>query len=75
MTTSVPGASRQIFPTAGRTTWPSSATRSRRAYDYRDLFTGQPIFRARTESMGAISAEEAIALSATGPILRSTGVH
>jgi len=42
--------------------------------DYDELLTGQPIFRERMEGVGAISAEEAIALSATGPILRSTGV-
>lgn len=42
--------------------------------DYDELLTGQPIFRERVEGVGAISAAEAIALSATGPILRSTGV-
>jgi NADH-quinone oxidoreductase subunit D len=47
---------------------------SSRLGDYDALFTGQPIFRERTAGVGAITAEEAIALSATGPILRSTGV-
>jgi NADH-quinone oxidoreductase subunit D len=41
---------------------------------YDELITGQPIFRERVEGVGAISAAEALALSATGPILRSTGV-
>ncbi len=45
-----------------------------RLADYDDLLTGQPIFRERMEGVGALSAEEALALSATGPILRSTGV-
>ena len=45
-----------------------------RTYDYDELITGQPIFRERTEAVGNISAEEALALSLTGPILRSTGV-
>ena len=45
-----------------------------RTYEYDELLTGQPIFRQRTEAVGAITAEEALALSATGPILRSTGV-
>jgi NADH-quinone oxidoreductase subunit D len=45
-----------------------------RLAEYDDLFTGQPIFRERTEGVGRISAEAAIASSATGPILRSTGV-
>jgi NADH-quinone oxidoreductase subunit D len=42
--------------------------------DYDQLLTGQPIFRQRTEGIGVITADEAIALSATGPILRSAGV-
>jgi NADH-quinone oxidoreductase subunit D len=42
--------------------------------DYDALLTGQPIFRERTEGVGSISADEALALSATGPILRSTGI-
>jgi NADH-quinone oxidoreductase subunit D len=45
-----------------------------RSHEYDELLTGQPIFRQRTEAVGAISAEAAVALSATGPILRSTGV-
>jgi NADH-quinone oxidoreductase subunit D len=45
-----------------------------RTYEYDELLTGQPIFRERTEGVGNLSAEEALALSATGPILRSTGV-
>jgi NADH-quinone oxidoreductase subunit D len=36
--------------------------------------TGQPIWRERLQGVGVITPEEAIALSATGPILRSTGV-
>ncbi|MHB8328411.1 MAG: NADH-quinone oxidoreductase subunit D [Acidimicrobiales bacterium] len=42
--------------------------------DYDELLTGQPIFRERMEGVGVITAEEALALSVTGPILRSTGV-
>ena len=42
--------------------------------EYDDLFTGQPIFRERTQGVGVITAEEAVALGATGPILRCTGV-
>ncbi len=45
-----------------------------RTYEYDELLTGQPIFRERTEAVGSLSAEVAVALSATGPILRSTGV-
>jgi len=42
--------------------------------DYDELLTGQPIFRQRMEGVGTLSADEALALSATGPILRSTGI-
>jgi NADH-quinone oxidoreductase subunit D len=42
--------------------------------EYDQLMTGQPIWRDRTQGVGAITPEEAIALSATGPVLRSTGL-
>jgi NADH-quinone oxidoreductase subunit D len=42
--------------------------------EYDTLLTGQPIFRQRTEGVGVITAEQAIGLSATGPVLRSTGI-
>ncbi|MGP0030576.1 MAG: NADH-quinone oxidoreductase subunit D [Acidimicrobiales bacterium] len=45
-----------------------------RTFEYDELLTGQPIFRERTEAVGNLTAEEALALSVTGPILRSTGV-
>jgi NADH-quinone oxidoreductase subunit D len=45
-----------------------------RLEDYETLMTGQPIWRERLQGVGVITADEAIALGATGPILRSTGV-
>ena len=42
--------------------------------DYDELITGQPIFRERTEGVGVIGPELALAMSATGPILRAAGV-
>ena len=45
-----------------------------RTYEYDELLTGQPIFRERMVGVGSLGAEEAVALSLTGPILRSTGV-
>ena len=45
-----------------------------RTGEYDELFTGQPLFRQRSEGVGRLSAEEALALSLTGPLLRSTGV-
>jgi NADH-quinone oxidoreductase subunit D len=42
--------------------------------EYDTLMTGQPIWRDRLQGVGVITAQEAIALGATGPILRSTGV-
>jgi NADH-quinone oxidoreductase subunit D len=41
--------------------------------EYDILMTGQPIWRERLQGVGAMNADEAIALSATGPLLRSTG--
>jgi NADH-quinone oxidoreductase subunit D len=43
--------------------------------EYDDLLTGQPIFRERTEGIGVLTQEQAIALSTTGPLLRSTGIE
>jgi NADH-quinone oxidoreductase subunit D len=45
-----------------------------RLAEYEVLMSGQPIWRERLQGVGIITAEEAIALGATGPILRSTGV-
>ncbi|HEX4867218.1 MAG TPA: NADH dehydrogenase (quinone) subunit D [Acidimicrobiales bacterium] len=42
--------------------------------EYDTLLTGQPIYRERLQGVGVITAQEAICLGATGPILRSTGV-
>ena len=41
--------------------------------EYDTLLTGQPIWRERLQGVGVIDTETAIALGATGPILRSTG--
>jgi NADH-quinone oxidoreductase subunit D len=46
----------------------------RSLHEYDVLLTGQPIYRERLQGVGVITAQEAIALGATGPILRSTGV-
>ena len=52
----------------------SSATSSRRGVaEYDELLTENPIWRERTVGVGMITTEEALALSVTGPILRSTG--
>ncbi|MDA3017542.1 MAG: NADH dehydrogenase (quinone) subunit D [Actinomycetota bacterium] len=45
----------------------------KRLAEYEILMTGQPIWRERLQGVGVITRDEAIALSATGPILRSTG--
>ena len=41
--------------------------------EYDQLLTGQPIYRERLQGVGVITSQEAIALGATGPVLRSTG--
>jgi NADH-quinone oxidoreductase subunit D len=45
-----------------------------RSYEYDELLTGQPIFRERMVGVAPMTAEEAVALGVTGPLLRSTGV-
>ena len=45
-----------------------------RLEEYEILMSGQPIWRERLQGIGVITKDEAIALGATGPILRSTGV-
>jgi NADH-quinone oxidoreductase subunit D len=45
-----------------------------RLEEYEVLMNGQPIWRERLQGVGNITAREAVALGATGPILRSTGV-
>jgi NADH-quinone oxidoreductase subunit D len=45
-----------------------------RLEEYDTLMTGQPIWRGRLQGVGVITPDEAIALSATGPVLRSTGI-
>ncbi|HEV3511476.1 MAG TPA: NADH dehydrogenase (quinone) subunit D [Candidatus Sulfotelmatobacter sp.] len=42
--------------------------------EYEDLLTGNPIWGMRTKGVARITAEDAIALGATGPTLRGSGV-
>jgi NADH-quinone oxidoreductase subunit D len=45
-----------------------------RLAEYDTLLTNQPIYRERLQGVGVITQQEAVALAATGPILRSTGL-
>jgi NADH-quinone oxidoreductase subunit D len=45
-----------------------------RVDEYEDLLTGNAIWRKRTQGVACISAEDALALGATGPTLRASGV-
>jgi NADH-quinone oxidoreductase subunit D len=42
--------------------------------EYENLLTGNPIFMMRTKGVAKITAEDAIALGASGPTLRGSGV-
>ena len=42
--------------------------------EYDTLLTGQPIWRERLQGVGILSAAEAVALGATGPLLRGSGM-
>jgi NADH-quinone oxidoreductase subunit D len=42
--------------------------------EYETLLTKNPIWRQRTEGVGEITTEQALALGVTGPILRATGL-
>jgi NADH-quinone oxidoreductase subunit D len=42
--------------------------------EYENLLTGNPIWTMRTKGVARISAEDALALGATGPTLRGSGV-
>ena len=46
----------------------------KRIDDYERLLTRNPIWMERTQGVGAITTEEALALSGTGPALRATGL-
>jgi NADH-quinone oxidoreductase subunit D len=41
---------------------------------YEELLTANPIFKERTEGIGILSADDALGLAVTGPILRASGV-
>jgi NADH-quinone oxidoreductase subunit D len=41
---------------------------------YEELLTGNPIFKERTEGVGLLPADDALALGVTGPALRGSGV-
>lgn len=42
--------------------------------EYENLLTGNPIWQGRIKGVGKLSAEDAIAIGATGPTLRASGV-
>ena len=41
---------------------------------YEDLLTGNPIFKERTEGIGVLTGDDALALGVSGPTLRAWGV-
>jgi NADH-quinone oxidoreductase subunit D len=49
-------------------------TMQKRIDDYESLLSGQAIWLERTQGIGLLSAEDAIALGQSGPVLRASGV-
>ena len=49
-------------------------TLERKLVEHDELFSGQPIWHGRSQGVGIIGPEAAVALAATGPTLRATGV-
>lgn len=47
----------------------------RRVDDYENVLTDNPIWRDRTEGIGVVEPEEALALGMSGPSLRGSGVN
>jgi NADH-quinone oxidoreductase subunit D len=45
-----------------------------RIHEYEELLTGNPIWRQRNVGIGRLTAEQALALGVTGPMLRASGV-
>jgi NADH-quinone oxidoreductase subunit D len=45
-----------------------------RMAEYEDLLSGNPIWRQRTDGIGAVRAERLLSLGVTGPMLRASGV-
>jgi NADH-quinone oxidoreductase subunit C/D len=46
----------------------------KRLREYETMLTRNPIYRSRLEGVAVISAEEAVGLGCTGPLLRGTGI-
>jgi NADH-quinone oxidoreductase subunit D len=46
----------------------------KRVDEYEDLLTNNPIWIRRTKGIGILSAEDAVALGATGPMIRGSGI-
>ena len=63
-----PGRLLRRVPASSATSCPSASTSTRRSS------RGQPIFLERTKGIGLLSADDAIALGQSGPVLRASGV-
>jgi NADH:ubiquinone oxidoreductase subunit D len=67
------GLARDITPEGLRMIREFVADMDRNIDEFESMMTRNEIFRARTVGIGALTAEEAIAYSITGPMLRATG--
>jgi NADH-quinone oxidoreductase subunit D len=46
----------------------------RKVLEHEELFSAQPIWHGRSQGVGVMGPEEAVALGCTGPVLRASGV-
>jgi NADH-quinone oxidoreductase subunit D len=71
----VGGVRNDLTPTFAKRTESFLSDLEKRFVEYQDLLTGNAIFEARTKGIGVLSAADAIAYGASGPVLRGSGVQ
>ncbi|MFQ5894731.1 MAG: NADH dehydrogenase (quinone) subunit D [Nitrospinota bacterium] len=70
----VGGLARPPYPELGRDVRAFLGEFPQRVEDYETLLTENPIWMRRTQGVGVLAREDALAFGVTGPILRASGV-